>query len=48
MLDVDINSTCVSSAFSMKLAEFFEMAITVDTLKTSTSSLNNDLSAYRK
>lgn len=48
MLDVDINVTTVSSRFCMKLAEYLDMAITIDSLKMMKSSLNNDLSMYRR
>ncbi len=48
MLDVDINVTSVSSCFSMKLAEYLDMAVTIDSLKMMKTSLNNDLSMYRR
>jgi len=48
MLDVDINVTSVSSRFCLKLAEYLDMAVTIDSLKIMKSSLNNDLSMYRR
>ncbi|ORX54817.1 cytoplasmic FMR1-interacting [Piromyces finnis] len=48
MLDVDINVTSVSSYFCMTLAEFLDMAMTVDSVKMSKASLNNDFSMYRR
>lgn len=48
MLDVDINVTSVSSCFNMKLAEYLDMAVTIDSLKMMKTSLNNDLSMYRR
>jgi len=48
MIDVDINVVSVSSRFCMKLAEYLDMIVTIDSLKIMKSSLNNDMTMYRR